>query len=74
MTDAFFGRGGRFMTVLFTGSTPSDCDGGPSMITLMKRICMALSGLRMRSAVEIVIKLSAATAVESWKLRKFCML
>lgn len=24
ITGAFFGRGGRFMTVLLTGSTPSD--------------------------------------------------
>ena len=38
-------RGGRRMTVGSTGSTPSDCAGGPSMMMLIHRICIALSGL-----------------------------
>lgn len=71
---ADLGRGGRFIASRSTGSTPSDCDGGPSMMTLMKRICIALSGFGSPSAVDRVMRERAATAVESWKQRKFWML
>lgn len=71
---AVLGRGGRFIASRSTGSTPSDCEGGPSMMTLMKRICIALSGFGSPSAVERVMRDRAATAVESWKQRKFWML
>lgn len=71
---AFLGRGGRFIASRSTGSTPSDCEGGPSMMTLMKRICIGLSGFGSPSAVESVMRERAATAVESWKHRKFWML
>lgn len=36
-----------------------------------RRTCIALSGLGRPSAVERVIRERAATAVESWKQRKF---
>lgn len=53
------------MISLLTGSTPSDCEGGPSMRILMKRICIGLRGVGSRSAVLRVTRLRAATAVLS---------
>jgi hypothetical protein len=44
------------------------------MRMLMKRICIALSGLLIPKDVETVMMRRAATAVESWKTRKFWML
>lgn len=46
----------------------------PSMRILMKRICIALSGLLNPSTVLSVIKVNAAAAVLNWKARKFWML
>lgn len=40
----------------------------------MNKICIALRGLAIPSAVLTVIMARAATAVESWKTRKFWML
>jgi hypothetical protein len=44
------------------------------MRMLMKRICIALSGLVRPNSVEMVMIERAATAVDSWKTRKFWML
>lgn len=41
------------------------------MRMLIKRICIALSGLVNPKAVLTVMMDRAATAVESWKTRKF---
>lgn len=40
----------------------------------MKRICIAFSGLVKPKRVEMVMMERAATAVDSWKTRKFWML
>jgi hypothetical protein len=40
----------------------------------MKRICIGFSGSLSPNAVHSVISVSAATAVLSWKERKFWML
>lgn len=44
------------------------------MRMLMNKICIALRGLVIPKAVEMVMIERAATAVESWKTRKFWML
>lgn len=48
-------------------------EGGRAM-TLIHRICIALSGFGSPRAVERVMRESADTAVESWNTRKFWML
>lgn len=44
------------------------------MRMLMNKICMGFRGFVIPKAVEIVMMDRAATAVESWKTRKFWML
>jgi len=68
---AFFFLGGRRMIAGSTGSTPRDCEGGPSIRILIKRICIGLRGLSSPRIVLRVISVSAAAAVDSWKARKF---
>ena len=46
----------------------------PSIRMLMNSICMAFNGLLRPNRVLKVISVSAATAVLSWKDRKFWML
>merc|ERR1719419_2046358 len=67
-------RGGFRSTVGSTGSRPSDCAGGPSMMTLIHRICMGLRGLGTSSRVEREMSIRAAIEVDSWKQTKFLML
>jgi len=74
MIGAFFFLGGRHITAGSTGSTPRDCEGGPSIRMLIKRICIALRGLDRPSIVLRVISVRAAAAVLSWNARKFWML
>ena len=54
-----------------TGSTPSDCEGGPSIRMLINRICIGFRGLSSPSIVLSVMSVSAAAAVDSWNDRKF---
>lgn len=67
-------RGFCLRTSWSTGSTPSDCAGGPSMMMLIHRICMALSGFGMPISCDSVISERAAIDVLSWNLTKFRML
>jgi hypothetical protein len=63
--NSFLSRGGRSMMAGSTGSTPSDCAGGPSINILIQRICMAFSGLGSPNVVDSAINDNAATEVES---------
>jgi len=56
-------RGGRSMTAGSTGSTPSDCAGGPSIKILIHRICIAFRGFGNPSVVEMAMNDNAATDV-----------
>lgn len=57
-----------------TGSTPSDCAGGPSMIILIHRICMAFRGFAIPMSVARAIRERAAMDVLSWNRTKLRML
>ena len=57
-----------------TGSTPSDCAGGPSITMLIQRICIALSGFGSPKMVAMVSMVNAAKDVDSWNERKLRML
>merc|ERR1719376_124838 len=67
-------RGGFLRTVWSTGSSPSDCAGGPSMITLIQRICMGLRGLGTSSSVDKEMSIRAEIEVDSWNVTKLRML
>jgi hypothetical protein len=67
-------RGGRCITDESTDSTPRDCARGPSMMMLIHKICMGLSGLGRPIKLFIATRLKAATDVLSWKDKKFLML
>lgn len=67
-SDAF--RGARFTTSPSTGSTPRLCAGGPSMMILIQRICMAFRGFGSPARFASATMLRAATLVESWKVKK----
>jgi hypothetical protein len=51
------------MTAGSTGSTPSDCAGGPSIRILIHRICIAFKGFGNPSVVEMAMNDNAATDV-----------
>jgi len=51
---------GQYTCIVIAFAALYLCAGGPSMIMLIQRICMALSGLGRPSRVETVIRQSAA--------------
>lgn len=53
------------------GSTPRLWAGGPSMMMLIQRICMGLSGFGVSIRVDSVIRESAAMLVLIWNRTKF---
>lgn len=65
------GKGGGRGYGRWVGCT---CAGGPSMMMLIQRICMALRGQSRPSTVASATMVSAATLVDSWKVMKFLML
>lgn len=67
-------RGGCLIVSLSTGSTPKLWAGGPSMMMLIHKICIALSGFGRLSTVDRVIRLKAEMLVLSWNRTKFFML
>lgn len=58
-------RGFCLSTSWSTGSTPRDCAGGPSIMMLIHKICMAFSGLAMSIRVARAIRARAAIDVLS---------
>jgi hypothetical protein len=57
-----------------TGSTPKLCAGGPSIMMLIHKICIALRGDGSPKAVATLAIARAANDVLNWKERKLRML
>ncbi len=72
--DSFVDLGGFLSTSGSTGSTPRLCAGGPSMIMLIHRICMAFRGLGKWNMVENAIRDKAEMLLFEEKMNKAIIL
>lgn len=72
---AFFTFLGRCLSTSWsTGSTPNDCAGGPSMMMLIHKICIAFNGFGIPIKVARVMRERAAIDVLNWNRTKLRML